>query len=226
MSTPRPLLITGGKGSGKTSIAKAVSAILEADRDVLTGELDGTVDRARSSQPETIYHDVARLDGEGRVKELKAKIEAWFEGARKRRPALLVLDGLDSLLSPEHEVSQLIAVYRTQQLSFKLTPSSQPTILAELFCRLANPGEMEGIMVIATASSTSALHPLISIKHVFGETIKIAPLTKERRRDVSLCPSIQLNSDTSKTGRGRADRRAHRQRRCCKTGLCHAGEQD
>jgi peroxin-1 len=109
------------------------------------------------------------------------------------------LDGLDSLLGPEHEVSQLHVSEHLDELIGQLTPSSQPTILAELFCRLANPDNLEGIMVIATASSTSALHPLLSTKHVFGETIKIAPLTKERRRDVSFCSGIELTIDTSQT---------------------------
>lgn len=35
----KPLLITGSKGSGKTVIAKAIGAVLEADRNILSGEL-------------------------------------------------------------------------------------------------------------------------------------------------------------------------------------------
>jgi hypothetical protein len=35
---------------------------------------------------------------------MKAKIEGWLEDAKRKRPALLILDGLDSLLAPEHEV--------------------------------------------------------------------------------------------------------------------------
>jgi MoxR-like ATPase len=38
-SSPRPLLITGGRGCGKTSIVKAIAAALEADRDSLSGKL-------------------------------------------------------------------------------------------------------------------------------------------------------------------------------------------
>jgi SpoVK/Ycf46/Vps4 family AAA+-type ATPase len=54
-----------------------------------------------------IYEDVARIDSEGRLKETKAKIEELLENAQRRKPAVLILDGLDSLLGPEHEVSQL-----------------------------------------------------------------------------------------------------------------------
>jgi hypothetical protein len=50
--------------------------------------------------------DVARLDSDGRLKETKDKITKWLEDAKRKRPAVLVLDELDSLLRPEHEVSQ------------------------------------------------------------------------------------------------------------------------
>lgn len=39
LTSSRPLLITGGKGSGKSSIANAIAEALEADRDVLAGKL-------------------------------------------------------------------------------------------------------------------------------------------------------------------------------------------
>lgn len=54
-----------------------------------------------------IYEDVARIDSEGRLKETKSKIEQLLANAQSRKPAVLILDGLDSLLGPEHEVSQL-----------------------------------------------------------------------------------------------------------------------
>jgi hypothetical protein len=55
-----------------------------------------------------IYEDVARIDSEGRLKETKSKIEELLENAQRKKPAVLVLDGMDSLLGPEHEVSQLL----------------------------------------------------------------------------------------------------------------------
>ena len=54
-----------------------------------------------------IYEDVARIDSEGRLKETKSKIEELLATTQRRKPAVLILDGLDSLLGPEHEVSQL-----------------------------------------------------------------------------------------------------------------------
>lgn len=47
------------------------------------------------------------MDSEGRLGEIKATLEGWLNDARERKPALLVLDGLDHLLGPENEVSPL-----------------------------------------------------------------------------------------------------------------------
>ena len=88
-SSSRPLLLTGGKGSGKTSIARLIGDKLQSDRAILA---------------EVAYHDIARLDDEIRLKDLKLKLEEWVETARQRKPCVLVLDNLDSLISPENEV--------------------------------------------------------------------------------------------------------------------------
>lgn len=37
--TPRPLLLTGAKGSGKTSLTHLIGEAFETDRDLLYGEL-------------------------------------------------------------------------------------------------------------------------------------------------------------------------------------------
>lgn len=84
-----PLLLTGGKGSGKTSIAKHIGSRLESDVNILA---------------EMIYEDVARLDDQTRLKDIKARMTGWLDKAKKRTPCLLILDKLDVLLSPESEV--------------------------------------------------------------------------------------------------------------------------
>lgn len=38
--------------------------------------------------------------------------------------------------------------------------------------------------MIATTQDTSTLHPLLNTRHVFGETLKIPPLSKEVRQDI------------------------------------------
>jgi hypothetical protein len=53
-----------------------------------------------------MFHvDVARLDSEGRISVAKEKMSEWIAEAKTRRPAFLVLDGLDTLLPPENEAS-------------------------------------------------------------------------------------------------------------------------
>ena len=131
------------------------------------------------------------MNVEGRLSELKATVQGWCDKVTERRPALLVLDGLDTALCPENEVSALSRNGSRWMIEIdtdgaQLTPSSHPTILAEQFCRLFSPDLLAGVLVIATASSSSSLHPLLNTKHIFGETIKIPALTKEKRRDVGL----------------------------------------
>ena len=53
-----------------------------------------------------IYEDVARIDSEGRIGTIKEKMSAWVEQGSEKAPALLILDGIDTLLPPEDEVSR------------------------------------------------------------------------------------------------------------------------
>jgi hypothetical protein len=54
---------------------------------------------------EVLYEDVGRINAEGRLPDLKGTVQEWCDKARERRPAILILDGLDALLCPENEVS-------------------------------------------------------------------------------------------------------------------------
>ena len=49
--------------------------------------------------------DVARLDGDERITKVKESMADWIEDAKRRAPTLLILDGIDTLLPPENEVS-------------------------------------------------------------------------------------------------------------------------
>ncbi|KAK8858426.1 hypothetical protein IAR55_002653 [Kwoniella newhampshirensis] len=150
----KPLLLLGGKGSGKSSLAKSIAESLESDREFLA---------------ETLYDDVGKIDPESRLTTIKETMDGWLERARSRCPCVLVLDGLDNLISPETE----------------LASSANPAILANYFCRLIAPSSLPtGVLVLVTAKDSTALHPSLTAKHVFGETIKIPPLTKEVRREI------------------------------------------
>ncbi|WWD18315.1 hypothetical protein CI109_102765 [Kwoniella shandongensis] len=153
-SQVKPLLLLGGKGSGKTSLAKSLAAELEGDRSVLA---------------EVIYEDVGKIDPETRLTTIKETMEGWLERATVKSPCILILDGLDSLIAPETE----------------LTSSANPKILADHFCRLfASTTLGPGLLVLITAKDSTTLHPTLNAKHIFGETLKIPPLTKEVRQEI------------------------------------------
>ncbi|RXK38546.1 hypothetical protein M231_04178 [Tremella mesenterica] len=168
LAQPCPLLLTGTKGMGKTTLAMAIARRMEEDREILA---------------ETHYIDVRSIQADGRLSAIKDQMRSWVEEAKKKRPCLLVLDNLDSLLTPETE----------------LNSSNTPIILAEHFCRLVSPEHLpEGIGVLVTAASTKSLHSALNASHVFGEILKIPALTKEVRREVfSAVIEKQLCSTTS-----------------------------
>ncbi len=59
---------------------------------------------------EPLYFDVGRIDSEGRISALKDQMNGWLEEATRRIPTLLILDNLDTLLSPENEVRDLLSL--------------------------------------------------------------------------------------------------------------------
>lgn len=64
--------------------------------------------RYSSDEPtEVLYQDVARNDVEGRVGNTRELMTGWVEEAKRRRPCLLILDGLDVMLRQENEVKEL-----------------------------------------------------------------------------------------------------------------------
>ena len=132
----RPILITGGKGSGKSTIARAIASRLEADKSLLCGKLPVLLMRCHSvnvslakgkertdGDAEIVYEDVGRVNAEGRLSDLKATLQGWIDNAKARRPAVLILDGLDTLLCPENEVSPL------HSLLFSARPFSWESLL-------------------------------------------------------------------------------------------------
>ena len=105
-TSPRPLLLTGAKGTGKTTAAHHVGQLLASDRNLLTGQTNHvSTQEAADPVSEPIYHDITRLDIDGRLSELKEKVSEWLEDTTRRRPALLILDSLEHLLHPQNEVS-------------------------------------------------------------------------------------------------------------------------
>ena len=52
----------------------------------------------------------------------------------------------------------------------QLTPSGPTVAIAERVCGLLHDASVKGLLVLATATSLQAIHPLLRTKHVFGET--------------------------------------------------------
>ncbi|WVR06200.1 hypothetical protein IAU60_003230 [Kwoniella sp. DSM 27419] len=150
----RPLLLIGSKGSGKTALARSIASRIEADQAILA---------------EPIYQDVSKIDSETRLTSIKEMMSSWIEDAKQRRPCTLILDGLDNLLVAETE----------------LNASSNPAILADYFCRLFSAISLPpGILVIATAVNAADLNPMLNAKHVFGDTLKLPPMTRGIRQEI------------------------------------------
>lgn len=56
-----------------------------------------------------------------------------------------------------------------------------------------------GILIIATAQDASTIHPLLNTLHIFGETLKVPPLSKEVRHDI-LREFVDGKGETAKKG--------------------------
>lgn len=134
-----------------------------------------------SPHPDIEYVDLAPYS-EKPISVIKGLFKYWFDQAAFHRPSVLILDNIEHLLKAEEENTDS---FRTRQLVelFVHLFSSSP--------RSASPNA-RGIVLLATAPSVSALHPLLNSRHVFTETIHVKAPNKDARRDVSrqrLCPA-------------------------------------
>ncbi|RDB24902.1 Peroxisome biosynthesis protein PAS1 [Hypsizygus marmoreus] len=152
------LLITGQAGAGKTSIIQSVAHSIQEDRRTLTY---------------THFVDVSRFS-EQPIAAVKALFKYWYDKAMWHRPSVLVLDNLDKLLSAEVEHADSFRTRQITEIFLSIYSSS---------ARTAMPNS-RGIVLLATANSTAALHPLVSTAHVFQDTIHVKPPNKDARRDI------------------------------------------
>jgi peroxin-1 len=58
--------------------------------------------------------------------------------------------------------------------------------------------DLSGIVLIATAESHSALHPLLSASHLFKQTVHLKPPDKNARKDI-LAQVVQRRLDAART---------------------------
>lgn len=124
---------------------------------------------------------------------MKGKMKDWFDEACWHAPTLLVLDNLDRMLGAEVEVRRYVDYYSRDFLTqLEQHADSFPALhLAHTFLALAEPAlASRPIALLATAQSTTSLHPLLTTTHMLGVTISLRGPNKAARRDVSFRVSL------------------------------------
>ncbi|KAH7908843.1 P-loop containing nucleoside triphosphate hydrolase protein [Hygrophoropsis aurantiaca] len=173
------VLITGRPGMGKTVVARAVAKNLEQDTRTYAA---------------IHYVDLAQYTSTP-VPTLRALFRHWYEKAVWHCPVILVFDNLDKLIPPEVEHADS---FRTRHI-------------AELFvmfyartARLAPPN-FRGIVMLATAASSTGVHPLLNVKHVFQEEVSIAAPGRAIRKEIlealvnqrlTIAPKLRIDDDS------------------------------
>ncbi|KAF8070403.1 P-loop containing nucleoside triphosphate hydrolase protein [Lyophyllum atratum] len=152
------LLVTGRPGTGKTSIVQHVAKTVQEDQRTFTY---------------THFVDVSRY-AEQPISTIKSLLRYWFDKAAWHKPSILILDNVDKLLGAEVEHADSFRTRQIVELFLSLYSSS---------ARTGMPNS-RGILLLATATSTAALHPLVNASHVFQEVINVKPPNSDARRDI------------------------------------------
>ncbi|KAI0053237.1 AAA-domain-containing protein [Auriscalpium vulgare] len=165
------LLVTGRNGAGKTSVTQATARSLMWDPRI---------------HAFTYYVDLARW-ADKPIVTLRAQFQFWLDKAMWHRPSVLIFDNIDKLISAEVEHAD----------------SFRARHLAETFVSLFAPGtahavapNTSGIVLLASAESQAALHPLLSTLHVFKQTVHLRPPDKSARKQI-ISQIVQQRLDTA-----------------------------
>ncbi|THG97215.1 hypothetical protein EW026_g4735 [Hermanssonia centrifuga] len=164
------LLITGRSGSGKTSMLRAVAKASQESPLTYTY---------------TLYVDLAKYT-DTPVSRIKGLLKYWFTKASWHKPSVIVMDNLDKLMSVELEHAESFRTRHITELFLNLFGSAN---------RFAAPNA-RGILLLASAESTAAIHPRLNTAHVFREVIHLKPPGKDARRDI-LANIAQTHIDAS-----------------------------
>lgn len=166
------LLVTGRAGAGKTSVVQATSKALQWDPRV---------------QAFALYVDFSRYT-EKPVQTLRTQFQYWLDKAMWHRPSVLVFDNLEKLLGTELEHADS---FRTRHLTETFLSIFSSAAAHEL------APDLSGIVLLATAESQAALHPLLSATHLFKQVVHLKPPDKNARKQI-LAQIVQRRLESSR----------------------------
>ncbi|KAK3489532.1 P-loop containing nucleoside triphosphate hydrolase protein [Neurospora hispaniola] len=155
------VLLTGGQGSGKTSVAQSVARTL------------------RSTQLyHTTYFPCTKLvNDESRISNIKETLNHLFMaaswGARLGGKAVVVLDDLDKLCPSEQELQVGNDNARSRQISEAICS------MVKQYC-----GRDSNVVLLATCQGKDSLHNVIVGGHVAREIVDLSAPDKETRRRI------------------------------------------
>jgi len=165
----KALLLTGGRGSGKTSVAIHVAKHLHFSRGLLAGvEVVRCADWVNSSVGRVIDH-------------LKLRLRV----AQRKAPCALVLDDLD----------KLVPVASEQNVGLLLRSAQLSEAVCELFHQLYH--RTSSVAIIATAADLTAVNSLFISSYVFGRISSLPELDQTSRSEVlrAVCENLGLGVD-------------------------------
>lgn len=125
------------------------------------------------------------------VPVIKSLFKYWLETALWHKPTVLILDNLHELLGTESEVCHISYLLNAHSFfASQQSDSFRTRHITEIFLSIYSSSarsasiNCRGIILLATAPSSAALHPLISTAHIFEEVVNVTPPNKDARRDV------------------------------------------
>lgn len=157
------VLLTGGQGSGKTSVAQSVARTLRYD-----------------SFFHTTYFSCTRLvNDESRISTVKETLNRLFMsaswGARLGGKALLVLDDLDKLCPAETELQVGNENGRSRQISEAICA------MVKTYC---SSRKDSNVVLLATCQGKDSLHNVLVGGHVVREIVDLSAPDKDTRRKI------------------------------------------
>ncbi|KAK4696983.1 peroxin-1, partial [Phenoliferia sp. Uapishka_3] len=139
-----------------------------AGKTALVRQISKNLELDHQTLTHTMYIDCSKHTDE-RLPALKAKMKDWFDEAYWHAPTLLILDNLDRMLGAELEhVDSFPALH----LAHSFLGAAVPALTAR------------PIILLATAQSSSSVHPLLSTTHLLGETVSLRGPSSIGRRDI------------------------------------------